>query len=221
MASEPTEILPAETEIALAHTPQNLRAALRIFFELDMRLGRIVAGTTEPMLGQVRLAWWRDMLGKPALERPNGDVVLDGIALHWQEREADLQPLIDGWEYLLSDTQLTVEDARQATRLKSDALMAVFGQNSETAGTHQGYETAARAWICADFASKVSSAEERQIFLEIAQHSGRPSPALPRPARGLAVLGALGWRAVQAGGRPLMEGRGAALTALRAAMLGR
>ena len=50
---------------------------------------------------------------------------------------------------------------------------------------------------------------------------GGPNTALPVSAKGLAVLGALGLRALKRGGRPLMEGRGAALVALRAAMLGR
>ena len=35
-----------------------------------------MARTTEPMLGQMRLAWWRDALGKPVDERPRGDAVL-------------------------------------------------------------------------------------------------------------------------------------------------
>jgi phytoene synthase len=41
---------------------------------------------------------------------------------------------------------------------------------------------------------------------------------LPKTLRGLAVLEALALRALRRGGRPLMEGRGAPLTAFRAAI---
>ena len=71
------ETLPTEIELALAYTPRDRREAMRVAFELDRRLARIVAATTEPMLGQMRLAWWRDILAKPVDERPRGDVVLD------------------------------------------------------------------------------------------------------------------------------------------------
>jgi phytoene synthase len=33
------------------------------------------------MLGQMRLAWWREALGKPLADRPRGDEVLDAVGL--------------------------------------------------------------------------------------------------------------------------------------------
>ena len=79
MSGELTENLADEAQLALAYIGPNLRDALRIFLELDGRLARIVSATTEPMLGQMRLAWWRDALGMAVSERPQGDAVLDGI----------------------------------------------------------------------------------------------------------------------------------------------
>ena len=79
----------------------------------------------------------------------------------------------------------------------------------------------AMRWACADLAVKVTHLDERALFLRLGQESAAVPARLPRSARGLAVLGALGARALKRGGRPLMEGRGAALTIARAAIIGR
>ena len=39
-----------------------MRPALFALHGLDLELAEIVAGTTEPMIGQIRLAWWREAL---------------------------------------------------------------------------------------------------------------------------------------------------------------
>lgn len=214
MSVSQSEILPPEAQLALAHTRPEFRAALTIFLELDRRLGRIVAGTSEPMLGQMRLAWWRDMLGKPVSDRPTGDAVLDGIGRHWTRREAALVALVDGWEHLLAEPPLAERQARAFAEGRRDGLLGLFGDGP-------GKEAAAWAWALADLAANVSLEDERAMLVRIGLDRGEGGGAVPRDARGLAVLGALGRRALRQGGRPLMEGRGAALVAARAAMIGR
>lgn len=212
MTTEISENLPDEVLLALAHTQPELRDALRIFFELDLRLGRIVSATSEPMLGQMRLAWWRDMLGTPVEDRPGGDAVLDGIGEHWAGREAELVPLVDAWEHLLADPPLDDIDAIQFAENRAKALTAPFPRDVG--------DRAAWHWAMADLAANVSVEEEREMLVSLGMD--RPqSPRLFDNMRGLAVLGALGLRALKRGGRPLMEGRTAALVALRAAIIGR
>ena len=46
------------------------------------------------MLGQMRLAWWREALGKPVADRPRGDRVLDAIGQDWAGREAALVAMV-------------------------------------------------------------------------------------------------------------------------------
>lgn len=220
MPSETATPLSAEAALALAHTPPAQRDLLRIFLELDSRLARIVAGTSEPMLGQMRLAWWRETLGGPVEERPAGDAVLDAIGEHWQGREAALEGLVDGWEHLLADPPLREDDARKFAEGRSQALAEIFVKQSSAAG-RADVESAAWHWALADLAAKVSVEEERDLLVRLGLEKSAPQTALPREARGLAVLGALGLRALRRGGRPLMEGRGASLIALRATILGR
>lgn len=215
MSFETAEILAPEVELAVVHTPPQLRAALTIFFQMDARLARIVAATSEPMLGQMRLAWWRDTLGRDVADRPTGDVVLDGIGQHWRGREAALVKLVDGWEHLLAPPPLGEDDARAFAEGRRAALSAVFEGDGEAVGS------AANRWALADLAAKVSLDEERAMLVRLGLEDARKLPRLPREARGLAVLGSLAKRALDRGGRPLMEGRGAAITAARAAILGR
>ena len=90
--------------VALNYAPPRLRAKLAAYFALDRRLAQIVANTSAPMLGQMRLAWWREMLAKPAQDRPSGDVVLDAISSSYEQIAHELDSVIDAREmFLLAD----------------------------------------------------------------------------------------------------------------------
>lgn len=213
MENETTEIRAPEAQLALAYTPPEMRDALRIFLELDARLARIVAGTSEAILGQMRLAWWRDTLEERVENRPSGDEVLDGIGRHWQGREAALIALVDGWEHMLAEDFDEATASAFATG-RSAGLAAIAGEGRDDVAR------SARRWALVDAAVHLPPGEERELLLDLARAVPR-SGRLPKSARGIAVLDALGTRALKRGGRPLMEGRGAALTAIRAAILGR
>jgi phytoene synthase len=64
----------------------------------------------------------------------------------------------------------------------------------------------------------VSQPEERTALVFTGRTVPGPSGRMPSGQRGLAVLEALARRALKRGGQPLMAGRGASLTALRAAI---
>ena len=213
------ERLPDEIELALAHTPLGLRERLRVAFELDQRLARIVAATKEPMLGQMRLAWWRDMLGKPVDERPTGDAVLDGIGEHLADSEGDLAKLVDGWEVLITADTLTDRELKAYAIGRSAPFVALLDSGIQDISGR--LRAAASAYALADLAAGLSDGEERQLAIRHALDGARDDLPLPREARGLRILEALALRALKRGGRPLMEGRGAGLLAMRAAIFGR
>lgn len=189
-------------QLALAHTPERARGRLRTYFELDRRLARIVGATNEPMLGQMRLAWWRETLGKPRNERPTGDAVLDAIGVHWEGREGALSKLVDAWEYMLAE-ELGQDAAREFGSLRAAP-----------------FDPLAERWALTDAAVHVPEGPERDLLLTLARKCA-PMGNFSRDLRGLSVLDALARRSLRRGGRPLMEGRGAALTAARAAIFGR
>jgi 15-cis-phytoene synthase len=208
--------LPPEAELALVWSPPKVRAPLTMALRLDRRLSRIVARTSEPMLGQMRLAWWREALTKPIGERPCGDEVLDGLGAAWGGREASLIAMIDAWEVLVTAQSLGAE-AIEAFGSGRGAFFAALDDAC-------GYERAGRAaaagfrWAIADAATAVSDSAERGRLIAAGLAHDIPSERLPRSLRGLAVLEALSLRSLRRGGLPLMQGRGASLTALRAAI---
>jgi phytoene synthase len=214
---EPADPLAPEAELALAWSSPQVRAPLSVALQLDRRLARIVARTHEPMLGQMRLAWWRESLGKPVEERPKGDAVLDGIGLHWQGREAALIAMVDAWEVLVTADRLGPGQA-EAFGAGRGAFFAALGSGEVGASREARLAAAGRRWALADAAAGVSDRAERAVLVEAGVGTSLGSGRIPRALRGLAVLEALAVRALRRGGRPLMEGRGAPLAALRAAI---
>ncbi|MEL7453772.1 MAG: hypothetical protein AAGJ50_10425 [Pseudomonadota bacterium] len=220
MDSVENDILASEVELALAHTPIGQRARLRTLFALDQRLARIIGKATEPMLAQMRLSWWREMLAQDVSQRPQGDVVLDAIGMHWVGDEGALSALVDGWEHLLADPPLPRDEAEGFASGRAAALCAFAGIGPDTK-SYARVNFAGQIWAISDLAAKVHTDEERDMLVEMGRELCDQKPEPLRSFKGLAVLGALGRRALANGGRPLLEGRGAGLVAARAALLGK
>ncbi len=225
MPIDAPDILAPEAELALAWSSPKVRPALSIALQLDRRLARIVSRTSEPVLGQMRLAWWRDALGKPPTERPQGDAVLDGIGLHWAGLEAALIQMVDGWEVLVTADRVGPTEAEAFGAQRGAffaALAGVEGAEWAQAGraeTGRGRLAAAGLrWALADAATAISDTEERAVLIAAGLASATADGRIPKQLRGLAVLEALALRGLGRGGRPLMEGRGAPIAALRAAI---
>ena len=212
--------LAAEWRIALAYTPITLRPALAVVGALDQRIARILAQATEPMLAQMRLAWWRDELRRPASERPQGDAVLDAIGVYWPGQETFLSALVDGWEQVLVEPPMPQQSALAFAAGRAAPFIGL-AQMSRIAVDQDRIMLATRRWALADLAAHVSSDEERASLIRLACAADANRAALPKTLRGLAIFEALAIRSLKRGGRPLMEGRGAALTAFKAGMLGR
>ena len=213
MGSEIEQELGDAERIAMRYTSREFRAQLSTVFALDRRLGQLVAQTSEPMLGQMRLAWWRDVLAQPSDARPSGDNVLDAIGRYWDGEENGLVQLVDGWEHMLSEPPLASQAAQAFIAGRIEAVAAI----SDT----KDVRLVARRWACADATAHTAQEDERQTFIKLGLEDADQKIALPKSLRGLSVLNALSLRALRANGIPLMHGRGAAATILRASIIGR
>ncbi len=213
------EELPPEQRIALAYTPAASQDKLAVVFALDQRLSRIVAQATEPMLAQLRLAWWRDELAKLVSDRPSGDAVLDAVGTHWLGEETHLISLVDAWEVMLTEPPIM----RGAAKSFANGRAAPFAHlaGPEGGDDWQRVHGAASRWALADAAVHMSNGEERDTFIGLGLDRAAKVGRIPRNLRGIAVLEALALRSLKNGGAPLMEGRGAALIALRLGIFGR
>lgn len=214
------DLLPLPQRLALNYAPARVRAPTAALFAFDTRLSELVAKANEPLLAQLRLAWWRDELGKPPAERAKGDPVLDSLGETWAGEERALAGLVDGWEQLVGEAPLPGSALEAFAQGRADAFAALARLAGEQAA-EEAARGAGTVWALADFVSRASDEEERQAALALAQGVAREAAPLPRPLRPLAVLRGLARRALAAGGAPLVTRRRDILAALRLGMTGR
>lgn len=170
------------------------------------------------MLAQVRLAWWRDRLAESGRDIPAADPLLAALAAHWGARTSLLRCLIDGWEQMLGEKPLSSVAIGEFADGRGRAL-AAFAELAGAAGDGEAAHAAGRAWAFADLAWRTTDPREREGALA----SGRKVPRArirSRELRGVAVLAGLSARALERE-EPLMQGRGAAIAAIRLGMMGR
>ena len=211
-------LLPVEQRLVLSYADSRGRPLLLGLFALDSRLAATVRGAREPVLAQLRLAWWRDQLASPVEARPSGEEVLDALG-PWGEAGAGLSSLVDGWENLIPAAELTTAAAQDFAAGRAAAFATLAQALDLSAGVVDCARRAAHAWALADLASKLGNPRERDTALALAAACDWSRPGLPRALRPLQVLHGLAAR--RQGQRPLLEGAGSLLLALRLGIVGR
>ena len=176
--------LPPTHRLALAYAPAKARNAWMAVLALDAKLATIVRATREPVLGQLRLAWWRDRLKEQT--PPRGEPVLS-LLKPWGGVQGELTALVDGWEALLGEAPL------QAPALS--ALAMGRGSAMAALATHCGAQVCAEqanglgyGWGLVDVAAHLSHPQEQDAARRlVANHDWTPAP-LPPTMRPLVVL---------------------------------
>ena len=218
MDTDDLENLPPEQKLALLHADKHVAQTLGAFLMLDRRLGRFVSDAKEPILAQMRLAWWRDQLAKPCDQRPTGDRILDQLSAYWLGEEAALIALVDGWEQLLAEPPLPAEAASEFASGRAQCFAAV--------ARLQGFDPVDAAhcgvtWAFGDLAARISDPEERALIRQQASQQCAAKFSLPFQLRALTILGTLARRALARDDGRLVSGRGDVLLIMRLGLLGR
>jgi 15-cis-phytoene synthase len=105
----------ADRELALLHIPTRLRDAFAALFAVDSAMADVVARTTDPALGRIKLAWWREQLQALDSDPPPAEPRLAAVAEHLLPLGIggkDLAELEAGWATLLDpevDSALVAE----------------------------------------------------------------------------------------------------------------
>jgi phytoene synthase len=102
--------------------PVELRPAFDALFAIDDALGEVVASSTQPALGAIRLAWWRDALERLDSSAPPPEPRLQAAAAELLARGvsgASLARIAEGWAALFDE----VRDA-EAIGARGEALFA-------------------------------------------------------------------------------------------------
>jgi phytoene synthase len=176
-----------ERALAVAYAPQGTRAALTTLFALDERMGTIVATTTEPMIGLMRLAWWREALEKLDKEPAPAEPLLRDIAAHILPHGvlgATLGAIEDGWAALLEEEPDVARHGRERGRWLFIAASAILDAHDER------LRTAGEGWALADLAHRHSAPEVRTAARRRARTilDALPHDRWLRAARPLAML---------------------------------
>jgi 15-cis-phytoene synthase len=211
------EQLPVHLRLALSYAPASARQLTLGLLVLDCRLAGIVRNTHEPLLGQIRLAWWRDRFGEQPEAWPEGEPLL-ALLKPWADQTAALSGLVDSWEGLLGDPPLSGE---ALGRLADGRASAFGGLACLLNADPDEAMRAARGWALVDLSCKLGDPEERAEARDLAEQQDWGRAELPRSLRPLAVLHGLARRATKRGDSQLLSGGVDGLVALRLGLLGR
>ena len=198
------ETLAPPERLALAYAPAALRGRWLALLALDARMGGVVRGAREPVLAQLKLAWWRDRLGDDPARWPKGEPLLALL-----RDIADCTPLaalVDGWEALLAAPPLGEGGLQGLAEARATAVSGLFGVDAGSDLT-RGWGLAALVGLPLDPADRAS------LDALLAAQKWRPY-RLPRALRPLLVLHHFAARAAR--------GQGGGLAgAIRLGLLGR
>jgi 15-cis-phytoene synthase len=186
----------ALVELALAYAPARTREGLRVLFALDAQMAETAMALREPVFGQLRLAWWRDEIGRLAENSaaPHDPLLVD-LAQH-PNLHATALSIVNGWEAWL----VTPDDHHAFARQRGGALFGAFGGAE--------WEEVGTGWSLAE----VDPAQALSLLAGL--KALRPMPE----QRPLAILAYLTWRDLkrEREGGPLRQ----IARALRYAMFG-
>ena len=183
--------------------PASIRPAFSALWDLDLAFADVVATTTDPRLGAIRLAWWRDRLEDLDSDRPI--VQEPRIEAAWQHLIYEftngciLSEVATAWMALL-DPFPWGEDVAEGLRERGRQL---FWIGSRILGHDRAEAEAAGAlWSLADGAFHCSDPDSREFLLGEARAAIAEVPRwMPRALRPLTVLTAVAAHDVLHSGR--------------------
>ena len=188
------DIADPERRLALAYAPRDRRPALALLWALDERLGSIVAATREAMLGEIRLAWWRDALAGLDEIAPAGEPLLESLMVEVRAgrvSSALLNAMPDGWLALLEPMPLSAD---ALTRFAERRGAGLFRAAASVLGAEQIDAGAIGAvWALTDLARRMSDRETTAAALTMARQrtASLQCRGASKSARPIVVLAAL------------------------------
>jgi 15-cis-phytoene synthase len=167
-------MLGADLGLALTYVPLRNRGALAALFAIDVAMGDVVRSTKEPMLGPIRLAWWRERLdelddgtgapAEPRLQAVERELLPRGISGN------DIAGLEEGWLRLFDPFPWGI-DTSEAIWLRGNLL---FGLGARVLGDPgEQIQEAGGLWALVDVARHLSDAGSREMLLSQARAFAR------------------------------------------------
>ena len=186
--------LDPDRQLALAYVPAAARPGIEALWRLDLGFASILATGTQPLISQMRLAWWREALERLDSAPPPAEPVLQALAAHVLPAVsgAELAAMEEGWLVLLSDDALSEQDLAHYAERRG-GLLFTYG-----------------ARLLGDDAFPVRRAGELWALADLARHSredgiasppAESQPKWPKRLRPLGMLAMLARRDLERLGR--------------------
>lgn len=170
-----------DQRLVAAYTPSAMRNGVIALLAFDRTLGEAVRRASEPITGQLRLAWWRDYLDRSDVE-PGRDPLAGAIADMARQApvRADLIAMVNGWESLFEPLPLRDPSLLNYARGRGHGLYSAIARFHGRASADRAGEASALI----DLAFHCSDPETADRALALA--AAMPiTDGLPRP---LAIL---------------------------------
>lgn len=118
------ELRGLDGDLYLCHlfAPADKRAALLTLYHLYADIARIPATVSDPMVGAIRLQWWRDLLDSVAKGEARGTPIGEALLAH-PLPTTQLLALIDGREAALPESTRGLEELEAEAAMVGPALM--------------------------------------------------------------------------------------------------
>lgn len=210
--------LPTASRLALAYAPAKARLQTLALFALDTRLAGLLRNSSEPMLAQLRLSWWRETLTRDENEWPEGEPLLAALR-SWNGQHRSLSALVDGWEALTGTAPLPPGALREMAEGRAASFAALARslalEEEAEAASHLG-----RQWATADLAMRLGHSQERSAATALVAEGKDRRPRVSRSLRPLLVLHGLAHRRLEKGDEAAALSPAAMLKAMRLGFLG-
>ena len=189
--------------------PRERRAAMAALWAFAERLTNLLIDAREPLIGQIKLAWWRDMaamLARDPDSLPKGEPLLAELTATWA-RQGGLDTLVDAVEAML-----LAEDGADRRTAAADVGARLFALSG-------GDADGGRRWGLLWGASVQAGAEEARKLLAAARDCAPPPRSIFAANRALLMLDR--WAGAIAGKDGERRWRSEGLLLLRLGLIGR
>ena len=189
--------------------PRERRAAMAALWAFAERLTRLLIDAREPLIGQIKLAWWRDMAAMLASDPgalPKGEPLLAELSASWAG-QGGLDRLAEAAEaMLLADS---ADDRRAAAAGFGAELFALSG----------GDAAGGKRWGLLWGAGVQHGVQESRGLIAAARDEARPFRSVFAGSRSLLILDR--WAGAIAGSDGERRWRSEGLLLLRIGLIGR
>jgi 15-cis-phytoene synthase len=166
---ETDDDLSPPVRLAIAYAPQRAKAAFALLLRFDARFAGIIANASEPLIAQMKIAWWRDAIMASVGARPKGEPLLSSLfELDDPAINQAIVRLADAWESLVGEDQWPAATVDSFAQMRGQAVFQAYATLS------------GQLELPAELAARWAADDLRQRFGDTVKEIARANVSLPK-----------------------------------------